>query len=751
MTDEEKNKAVRRYRNLTLSTFFDEAFQTPKKELWGPEQIAVFESIAAVSRLLDEHVPTVKIRSPKQTHTVFDGVFAINYIPEYEDMLQIVRPMLKRAEALYTKAGLPLSRGRSRLIQIYINRMGKTSYCFYRDKGFDKSTMKMIGPHIYIVPVRVKDLDTEDAVVHELAHYYHNEFIQGGIGNQAIQKAFSEVSGHMDVEGLGSEADNLLKEEKALAEELNQLRKQVSKTGFEFEDIYETEENGGSGKSGEKEKRKKRYVVVGKDDIALEKGKKLTVVRLQETGIYSFDGASWVPIPGAVLLKRAMSADTILLHGITPFRDRVREIRDKQDKVHTQMAALRASGSKIDRYTKPLSKWVATTYAKKNHCEWFAELLTMAVSNPSALEPDVVAWLKYVINSHSKETVKSIVPPKANQRVSYTIINGTTGIVEAVRPTERTVTADFKCDIRKFTGDGTVILNIDNQDKRLFGTAVLKVLDKTATDQKHETTLLEGSPDGFLALNKLNKAAISTEDDKNVTAFLLNEAVRQSVLQGFYGFAIRTGEPLFKGYLDKIETAIGGKIDTVPGLKTRVYNPIDPDARVPEWLCVMPTAANPPAARFEYETTITEVHYTFGLLVINGPDNKVLLVQPYGTKQLSIPSGKLEDNEHFQDTAIAEAHLQTGLVYTKKDIADEGSRARKVEDVSGGGTKIVLCYHTLFNFDRNGALSVPRWDKLESERTKTGDIVWAGFIDINKAKSKADPLTKKVLNSIPLL
>ena len=81
---------------------------------------------------------------------------------------------------------------------------------------------------------------------------------------------------------------------------------------------------------------------------------------------------------------------------------RVQSVGDLSGQLERERVALERYQAAIDgrmedeRYRNLRSRWMPTEYARQNHREWFAELLTTRVLFPASLDEEVKAWLAQV-------------------------------------------------------------------------------------------------------------------------------------------------------------------------------------------------------------------------------------------------------------------------------------------------------------------------------------------------------------------
>lgn len=169
----------------------DEALDLALGE-WDDVSGEVFNKALQDMGLLDDDiaegvVTRVAARYMAATPTPIDhGVFRVTYMVKHADLIPGILDVLDRASNAYKKSGF-LLKGR-----IPIQVKGSSDHrSFYRGGAIQ------IEASAYL----------ED-VIHELAHYWHDQIVPGGFHNIEIQERFNEVS-KTDVATGGSDFDTL--------------------------------------------------------------------------------------------------------------------------------------------------------------------------------------------------------------------------------------------------------------------------------------------------------------------------------------------------------------------------------------------------------------------------------------------------------------------------------------------------------------------------------------------------------------
>ena len=319
-----------------------------------PEYARLMNQASKTASIFDAPKATPKGQNP----IVTQGPFEVTYLPKYEDLIPGLLDGLEKAENSFRKVGLPL-RG-----VIPIRVKGKA---FGNNRSF---YMNLEGGFIQLVPQNLRSADNFRTIIHEIAHYWHNHFVPGGFGNGAIRSRFNEV---WRTEDTGGSAYDRIQSQIALQKKkLQQIAKQALRAGATFEEL------GQEGWSGPK-----TYL------------RQYRVVRVEGQKVLCeiLNPSEW----DKSIRKEGPWYDTMPLHRVAQMVS-----SDYKEEYAVFMDLLNQSNevandpTKNNRYQDLSSIWVPTTYAKENHKEWFAELITTAVLDPNVLQPFVTDWLMSV-------------------------------------------------------------------------------------------------------------------------------------------------------------------------------------------------------------------------------------------------------------------------------------------------------------------------------------------------------------------
>ena len=148
----------------------------------------------------------------------------------------------------------------------------------------------------------------------------------------------------------------------------------------------------------------------------------------------------------------------------------------------------------------------------------------------------------------------------------------------------------------------------------------------------------------------------------------------------------------------------------------------------------------------EFVSESKEQRDTAGIAIIY--QGKILLVHPINgswTKPImGIPKGKIETGEDTLDAAIRETFEETGI---KVDSSNFGNSPKTVEvyDKSGNFRNIIYYYeYQIKDLSEIGldSISVPKG------QLQTGEVDWAGFVDIREAYGKVASAQRIILDRL---
>jgi hypothetical protein len=289
------------------------------------------------------------------------GEFRVNILPKYAEFEPVLREGFTKAEADYARAGFPIHG------PVKVEVKGKAF-------GGTRSFYTTGGNFIQLVPEALRNHGDYHVFVHELAHWYHQNQISGGFNNRDIVRKYTEVRGTKDTGG--SNFERLQDEIKLKEKELNTLRKKIpAGTIAEVEDWDDPFRHNA--------KYIRKYKVIKPAD---REG--------HMTWCELLNPSPWDLRVSPETLKKVLTQD--LVENIPGIGQQIKELKKEVSGLYDKSNDLATGKATDTRYQELRSMWVPTDYAKGNHLEWFAELMTTLILSPASLADEVKDWLKSV-------------------------------------------------------------------------------------------------------------------------------------------------------------------------------------------------------------------------------------------------------------------------------------------------------------------------------------------------------------------
>lgn len=287
---------------------------------------------------------------PKDVQEVDEGRFHLYYAPRDADVLGAVKDHLRNAEAEYKQVGLPL-RGTTRIVLIGTGPGGSKAYGAY----VDQYNAFRIKPKSVV--------EGFPTFIHEIAHWQHSRHITGGYGNQDILSKYNEAM-TVDRGSGGSTSDRLYLEISKKVKELEGLTDAMDIPRATKGEVFSW--NG------------LRYIV-------------LKVTRSQ---------ATFAPVdksqPPATYSGYAFN-EILDQAGLMPdFQKVKRMIESLQAEIRSLRESYHKAQTQSSRFEAVQTRWVPTEYSRKNHKEWFAEIVTTMIFKPGGLDQEVKEWVRGV-------------------------------------------------------------------------------------------------------------------------------------------------------------------------------------------------------------------------------------------------------------------------------------------------------------------------------------------------------------------
>lgn len=304
------------------------------------------------------------------------GRFKVRYLKQHEGVVDKLGSQLLEAEKAYESAGVPIVHE----IQVALTGAGASH-------ALGLYTMGSVPPTIQIAPKSYADPKLVHTLIHELGHYFHDKVVPGGIQNPAI------ISKHMwavrqKPTGHGNQVDVLNRKLKSLNDryfKLNEersLKKPLPRKGQVFE--YDPWVNG------------KQYHVKGRI-VGKRDSRTVNVEIVEAPPEYMERQRIYRRGPGPLIVPEAVAVLTFTGVNEAAVAE-LEKVEKERHEVHEQLKSLISEGkANDDRYEVHIHDWVPTTYARKDHFEYFAEMLTTFVLGH--LKPEPAEWLKSVLKT----------------------------------------------------------------------------------------------------------------------------------------------------------------------------------------------------------------------------------------------------------------------------------------------------------------------------------------------------------------
>jgi hypothetical protein len=293
------------------------------------------------------------------------GVFTIEITPTYEKYLPILEDGFAKAEQLFARAGFPLQKK----VEIIVKGQGWKQRSYF--------TPNYLG----IIPHNIEQPGAFHVFVHELAHWYHWNQVSGGFTNSSIKYRFNEVQSVTPTGG--SVLDRLKDSIAAKQKEEAKLLKSLAKGA-----VVEVE--GHDNIFNKKDRYTRKYKVIKPAD----RTGRYTFCELLNPSPWDIETSKHTSTPND-FTRKVFTQD--LLRAVLGLKEKIETVTRELHALYEQQNDIAMGKAQDTRYQELLTDWVPTQYAKENHLEWFAELLTTAVLDPGRLAPFVQEWLHEVV------------------------------------------------------------------------------------------------------------------------------------------------------------------------------------------------------------------------------------------------------------------------------------------------------------------------------------------------------------------
>lgn len=317
-------------------------------------------------------------RVPADSQTVEHGEFKIIFPPAELPMQELTLGLLDRVARDYQSAGYPLTKTVRVLVQ---GTRGTNRSAYYGD------------PYRFIQLLprpMARESDFYHTVVHEIAHWYHDNIVSGGFGNADIRakyiQAIRGIAG-VDPTTVGSSRDR----EHAMLEKLREEMKDL-----ENEAVSELKRGSIISIPGKSNPFVGNEPYTRQYKVLKAPGKKTTLVEMLNPSPWDLDMAKRSGRPPPIVREEPTAS--LRYHLRSPEAEQRLSVLRVTYETLAEDYRKKYEGQRgsEDRYQVLHSEWVPTEYSKENSHEWFAELMTTAILHPEALTSEVHKWLKTV-------------------------------------------------------------------------------------------------------------------------------------------------------------------------------------------------------------------------------------------------------------------------------------------------------------------------------------------------------------------
>jgi hypothetical protein len=300
------------------------------------------------------------------------GVFTLRFLKQHEAFAEPMAKLLEEAAKKYAATNILIPH------KILVALTGKGAA-----RAQAQYWPGSEPPTVQVAPKSFQDTNLVNTLIHELAHYFHDKVVPGGMSNPEVISRYNwatrqkrtQEGGQRDVlEG----KRRLLDKQYFELQEERYIRKPLPRKGqvFEFDPYVEGTQYHVKGKIVGKEGRNVLVEIIDAPPRYIERQKML----YRNTGP----------------LVVSEAASNITFVGVDPVKDKeLREVEAERTATYTELHALEDKPD--DRYEVQHHDWLPTTYARKKPVEYFAEMMTTFVLGH--LKPEPSRWLLSVVKT----------------------------------------------------------------------------------------------------------------------------------------------------------------------------------------------------------------------------------------------------------------------------------------------------------------------------------------------------------------
>jgi hypothetical protein len=318
--------------------------------------------------------PFIPDTSKVFTHGVFRVILS-SYNPEAEDYML---PFLDQVEKDYQAAGFPLR--------------GPVQVLIQGQKGVNRSRYFPSHNLVQLLPRHIaKESDGYFTVVHEIAHWFHYNRVKGGEGNRDVRLKYHEALKSLkgvDLSQTGNERERDRAKLVALKFLLEKKRDEAS-TGLKRGVIVSVP--GPTGFQGP-------WDYIRQFKVLKAPGKKYTTVELLNPSPWDISESAQRGKKAPYIQEEATNTLLYNLHTQSQ-KDSLSALEKEYDdmamSIHRKWKD-DTSRRGPEAYENHLADWMPTGYARTNHLEWFAEMMSTLILKPQTLKPEVQEWLHTV-------------------------------------------------------------------------------------------------------------------------------------------------------------------------------------------------------------------------------------------------------------------------------------------------------------------------------------------------------------------
>jgi hypothetical protein len=308
----------------------------------------------------------VDMSIPEGALRLDEGRFILWYPKAHVKLMPKIVAGLKHIEVQYASAGLPL-RGKVECI-VRGAKGSVVGSSFYQHPNLIQLNPKSLG-HKH----------EHGHLTHEIAHWQHDMHVSGGYSNSAIVAKYKAALAAPVSQGETAVRDTQ-KDLARVKEERKQLGDQYLKPLVQKGVLFDAAREFGKGPGTANYK------------VLKVKSKSVEVLVLNPG---QFDKAPFTAeLEGWRVNEAVSKTNPSLRMELSKLHSLMEEKRKEEEDLRSGVQ--KGVIQNWDQYDTVKSDWMPTVYARKNHKEWFAEIVTTMILSPGLLKDEVKDWVKSV-------------------------------------------------------------------------------------------------------------------------------------------------------------------------------------------------------------------------------------------------------------------------------------------------------------------------------------------------------------------